>query len=74
MHTSLAAETHLATGLYLNALLTLKLENSCICLEARDDNINIRKDKLVPDITHQAMKAEEEVEIQPHTILTSAVD
>jgi hypothetical protein len=32
LQTSLAAMTHLAEGLCFNALLTLKVENSLICL------------------------------------------
>jgi hypothetical protein len=32
LHTSLAAMTHLAEGLRFNALLTLKEENSLICV------------------------------------------
>jgi hypothetical protein len=31
-----AAMTHLAEGLFLNALLTLKVENSLICLWAHE--------------------------------------
>jgi hypothetical protein len=32
LHTSLAAMTHLSEGLLFNALITLKVENSLICL------------------------------------------